>query len=67
MRTGVVKKWNTRGFGFIKPEDGGHDVFVHVTQIPERLDRLKEGERVKFDEEISKRTGKNQAVRVELA
>lgn len=51
MTTGTVKFFNTyRGFGFIAPEDGGKDVFVHVTAVEAAgLRGLDEGQRVNFD------------------
>jgi CspA family cold shock protein len=51
MTTGTVKFFNaTKGFGFISPEDGGKDVFVHVTAVEAAgLRSLSEGQRVTFD------------------
>ena len=51
MTTGTVKFFNTyRGFGFIAPEDGGKDVFVHATAVEAAgLRGLDEGQRVNFD------------------
>ena len=53
MTTGQVKFFNTtKGFGFIAPEGGGKDVFVHVTAVQAAgLRGLNEGQRVSFDEE----------------
>jgi CspA family cold shock protein len=55
-----VKFFNTnRGYGFIAPEGGGNDVFVHVTALERAgLQPLNEGQRVEFDTEINKRSGK---------
>jgi len=55
--TGLVKFFNTtKGFGFIAPEDGGKDVFVHVTAVQAAgLRGLNEGQRVSFDVEPDKR------------
>jgi len=55
MTSGQVKFFNTtKGFGFIAPEDGGKDVFVHVTAVQAAgLRGLNEGQRVSFDEEPS--------------
>lgn len=62
MPVGTVKFFNTtKGFGFIAPEDGSKDVFVHVTAI-ERSDEihsLNEGDRVAFD--IIEERGKSAA------
>lgn len=51
MTTGTVKFFNTtKGFGFISPEDGGKDVFVHATAVEAAgIGTLSEGQRVTFD------------------
>jgi CspA family cold shock protein len=51
MATGIVKWFNaTKGFGFIAPDGGGKDVFVHVTAVQRAgLQALSEGQRVSFD------------------
>jgi cold shock protein len=51
MATGTVKWFNeTKGFGFITPEDGGKDLFAHFSAIQEPgFKTLKEGQRVSFD------------------
>lgn len=51
MANGIVKWFNaTKGFGFIAPDDGGKDVFVHVTAVQRAgLQALNEGQRVSFD------------------
>lgn len=51
MPDGTVKWFNvTKGYGFIEPEGGGKDVFVHVTSVQRSgLDGLTEGQRVSFD------------------
>lgn len=48
MTTGTVKWFNSRkGYGFIQPENGGKDVFVHITKLEEKgLRKLYEGQRV---------------------
>ena len=53
---GTVKFFNkTKGFGFIKPEQGGKDVFVHVTAVERSgLETLEEGMNVSFDTEPDK-------------
>jgi len=52
MTTGTVKRFNaTKGFGFIRPDDGGNDVFVHIRAV-ERAGRgsLNEGQKLSFGE-----------------
>jgi CspA family cold shock protein len=51
MSTGTVKWFNTKkGYGFIQPEDGGKDVFVHVTKLEEKgLQRLTDGQKVSYE------------------
>ena len=51
MATGTVKLFNTtKGFGFISPEGGGKDVFVHATAVEQAgMRSLSEGQRVTFD------------------
>lgn len=53
MPTGIVKFFNTsKGFGFIQPEDGSKDVFVHISAVERAgLKGLAEGQRVEFDVE----------------
>jgi cold shock protein len=54
---GTVKFFNTeRGYGFIKPDDGGRDVFVHITAVERAgLKSLNEGQRINFDVEPDKK------------
>lgn len=51
MANGTVKWFDaTKGFGFIEPEDGGKDAFVHITAVERAgLGTLKDGQKVKFD------------------
>ncbi len=60
MQTGIVKFYNaTKGFGFIQPEDGGKDVFVHATALERAgMSMLSEGQKVSFDTEQDSRSGK---------
>jgi len=60
MTTGTVKFYNDqRGYGFIEPEDGGNDVFVHATALERAgLSGLSEGQKVKFETEPDARSGK---------
>ena len=69
MPTGVVKWFNsTKGFGFIAPDDGGKDVFVHISAV-ERSDlgQLNENQRVAYEMEADKRTGRESAVNLRSA
>jgi CspA family cold shock protein len=52
MATGTVKFFNTtKGYGFIQPDNGGKDVFVHVTAVQQAgMDTLSEGQKVQFEE-----------------
>lgn len=68
MSTGTVKWFNaTKGYGFIQPEDGSADVFVHISAV-ERSDvgNLVEGQKIAFDVERG-RTGKFAAVNLRNA
>jgi CspA family cold shock protein len=62
MSTGTVKWFNsTKGYGFIQPEDGGADVFVHISAVEKAgLRGLNEGQRVEF--ELQNERGKTAAV-----
>ena len=53
MTTGVVKWFNaTKGFGFIQPDDGSKDVFVHISAVERAgLSSLNEGDKVSFEEQ----------------
>lgn len=64
MATGTVKWFNsTKGFGFIQPDDGGKDVFVHISALERSdLNSLNEGQQVGFDLERDSRSGKENAV-----
>jgi CspA family cold shock protein len=56
-QTGTVKFFNSeRGYGFVKPDDGGRDVFVHITAVEQAgLKSLNEGQRLSFDVEPDKK------------
>ncbi len=58
MATGTVKFFDTtRGFGFIQPDDGGKDVFVHATAVEEAgMSTLQDGQKVNF--EVTTQRGK---------
>ena len=63
MATGTVKFYKAdRGYGFIAPEDGGPDVFVHVSALEASGMRdVREGDRLSFDAVMDKRKGKTNA------
>jgi len=60
METGTVKFYNDqKGFGFIAPDNGGKDVFVHATALERAgMRSLVEGQKVSFDTQEDRRTGK---------
>ena len=60
MTTGTVKFFNTsKGFGFIAPEGGGDDVFVHISSLQRSgLQGLNEGDKVQFNTAVDRRSGK---------
>ncbi len=68
MSTGTVKWFNpTKGFGFIQPEGGAKDVFVHISAVERSgLDGLREGQKVSFDLEKD-RQGRVSAVNLQAA
>jgi CspA family cold shock protein len=63
MAQGTVKWFNgQKGFGFIQPDDGGKDVFVHISAVERAgMHGLNEGQRVSFDVVADRRTGKSSA------
>jgi CspA family cold shock protein len=64
-----VKFFNTsKGFGFIQPEGGGADVFVHISAVERAgMHTLNEGQRVSFDLETDQRRGKTNATNLRSA
>ncbi|MBV8615941.1 MAG: cold-shock protein [Acetobacteraceae bacterium] len=68
MTTGTVKWYNPqKGYGFIAPEDGSKDVFVHVSAVEQSgIGSLNEGQKVSFDVERG-RQGKSAAVNLQRA
>ncbi len=60
MATGTVKWFNgQKGFGFIQPDDGGNDVFVHISAVERAgLGGLKEGQKITYELEQDRRSGK---------
>ena len=69
MNTGIVKWFNSqKGFGFIRPTDGGNDVFVHISAIERAgMSTLNEGQNVSFDIVADRRTGKSAAENLRAA
>jgi len=63
MATGTVKWFNTtKGYGFIQPDDGGKDVFVHISAVERSgLRGLNEGQKVSYGLERDRRSGKDSA------
>ena len=69
MDTGTVKWYNeTKGYGFIQPDNGGKDVFVHATALERAgLRGLREGQKVTFELQTDQRNGKTSAVNLQAA
>lgn len=69
MPTGTVKFYNVqKGFGFIQPDDGSKDVFVHATALEAAgMRSLVEGQKVSFDVQADRRTGKQAAANLQPA
>ncbi|MEM6338326.1 MAG: cold-shock protein [Pseudomonadota bacterium] len=67
MASGKVKWFNpTKGYGFIQPEEGGKDVFVHISALERSgIDNLNDDQAVNF--ELEEQNGKISAVKIELA
>ena len=63
MATGTVKWFNaTKGFGFIQPDKGGADAFVHISAVERAgLDGLREGQKVEYELVADRRSGKSAA------
>lgn len=66
MATGTVKWFNpAKGFGFIQPDQGGNDVFVHISALQELgIGTLNEGQRVSYD--LATQRGKTAAANIKL-
>lgn len=69
MPVGTVKWFNdTKGFGFIQPDDGSKDVFVHISAVERSgLNNLVEGQKVSFELQADRRTGKQAAENLKAA
>lgn len=63
MSTGTVKWFNTtKGFGFIQPDDGSADVFVHISAVEQSgMRALNEGQKISYDIVQDRRSGKSAA------
>ena len=69
MNKGTVKWFNNqKGFGFIQPDAGGKDIFVHISAVERAgLSTLNEGQKVSFDVVADRRTGKSAAENLRAA
>jgi len=63
MPTGTVKWFNSqKGYGFIQPDDGGKDVFVHASAVERAgMSSLNEGQKVSYEEQQDRKSGKTSA------
>ena len=68
MSSGTVKWFNSaKGYGFIQPDNGGSDVFVHISAVERAgLNGLNDGQKVSFEEERDPKRGKTSAVNLKL-
>jgi CspA family cold shock protein len=68
MATGTVKWFNTqKGFGFIQPDGGGNDIFVHISAVEQSgLRSLAEGQKVSYEEERDPKRNKIYAINLKL-
>ena len=69
MATGTVKWFNShKGFGFIAPDDGGADAFVHISAVERAgLSELRDGQKVSYELVSDRRTGKKSADNLSVA
>jgi len=68
MATGTVKWFNeTKGYGFIQPDNGGKDVFVHISAVERAgLRSLTDGQKISYEVESDRRTGKESATNLQV-
>ncbi len=69
MATGTVRWFNDqKGYGFIQPDNGGKDVFVHISAVERAgLRGLAEGQKISYEVEADRRSGKESAVDLKTA
>ncbi|MBO6676146.1 MAG: cold-shock protein [Rhizobiales bacterium] len=69
MTNGTVKFYNSqKGFGFIQPDDGQTDVFVHATALERAgISTLSDGQKVSYETEVDQRSGKTAVSTIQLA
>lgn len=69
MTNGTVKWFNaTKGFGFIQPDDGGTDAFVHITAVERAgMGEIVEGQKISYDMERDNKSGKMSACNLKAA
>lgn len=69
MQSGIVKWFNAqKGFGFIQPDAGGADIFVHISAVERAgLRGLAEGQKISYEIVVDNRSGKSSADRLEVA
>ncbi|MGH1481263.1 MAG: cold-shock protein [Geminicoccales bacterium] len=67
MNKGTVKWFNaTKGYGFISPDNGGGDVFVHISAVEQSgLGTLNEGQAISYEVEVDQQRGKSSAVNLQ--
>lgn len=69
MATGTVKWFNSqKGYGFIQPDDGGRDVFVHISAVERAgLQTLRDGQKISYEMATDRRTGKQSADQLKVS
>ena len=69
MASGTVKWFNaTKGYGFIQPDDGGQDVFIHISAVERAgLRELRDGQKISYEMATDRRTGKQSADEIKVS